>query len=52
MRTKKKIAMLVAMAAAAVVLVSLVGSGPALAQMIWLRTSNPAAARESCTVLA
>jgi len=33
---KKKIAMLVAMAAAAVVvLVALVGSGPALAQMIW-----------------
>jgi hypothetical protein len=35
MRTKKKIAMLVAMATAVVVLVSLVGSGPALAQMIW-----------------
>ena len=36
MRTKKKIAMLVAMAAAAVVvLVALVGSGPALAQQIW-----------------
>jgi hypothetical protein len=35
MRTKKKIAMLVAMAAAAVVLVALVGSGPASAQMIW-----------------
>ena len=35
MPTKKKIAMLVAMAAAVVVLVSLVGSGPALAQMIW-----------------
>jgi hypothetical protein len=36
MPTKKKIAMLVAMAAAAVVvLVALVGSGPALAQMIW-----------------
>src|SRR5215217_5167278 len=34
MRTKKKIAMLVAMAAA-VVLVALVGSGPALAQQIW-----------------
>ena len=34
MRTKKKIAMLVAMAAA-VVLVALVGSGPASAQMIW-----------------
>jgi hypothetical protein len=32
MRTKKKIAMLVAMA---VVLVTLVGSGPALAQKIW-----------------
>ena len=35
MRTKKKIAMLVAMAAAAAVLVALVGSGPASAQMIW-----------------
>ena len=34
MRTKKKIAMLVAMAAA-VVLVALVGSGPALSQKIW-----------------
>ena len=34
MRTKKKIAMLVAMAAA-VMLVALVGSGPASAQMIW-----------------
>jgi uncharacterized membrane protein len=34
MPTKKKIAMLVAMAAA-VVLVALVGSGPALAQQIW-----------------
>jgi hypothetical protein len=34
MRTNKKIAMLVAMAAA-VVLVALVGSGPASAQMIW-----------------
>ena len=34
MRTKKKIAMLVAMAAA-VVLVALVGSAPASAQMIW-----------------
>jgi hypothetical protein len=33
MRTKKKIAMMVAMAA--VVLVALVGSGPALAQQIW-----------------
>src|SRR5919107_343073 len=33
MRTKKKIAMMVAMAAA--VLVALVGSGPALAQQIW-----------------
>jgi hypothetical protein len=31
----KKIALLVAMAAAAVVLVALVGSGPASAQMIW-----------------
>jgi hypothetical protein len=35
MRTKKKIAMLVAMAAVVVVLVALVGSGPASAQMIW-----------------
>jgi hypothetical protein len=34
MRTKK-IAMLVVMAAAVVVLVALVGSGPALAQQIW-----------------
>jgi hypothetical protein len=34
MPTKKKIAMMVAMAAAVVVLVALVGSGPALAQMI------------------
>ena len=34
MPTKKKIAMLVAMAAAVVVLVALVGSGPALAK-IW-----------------
>ncbi len=33
MRTKKKIAMMVALAA--VVLVALVGSGPALAQTIW-----------------
>src|SRR5919112_6432136 len=33
MRTKKKIAMMVAVAA--VVLVALVGSGPALAQQIW-----------------
>jgi hypothetical protein len=33
MRTKKKIAMMVAMAS--VVLVALVGSGPALAQQIW-----------------
>ena len=33
MRTKKKIAMMVAMAA--VVLVALVGSGPAMAQKIW-----------------
>jgi hypothetical protein len=35
MRTKKKIAMLVATAAVVVMLVSLVGSGPALAQQIW-----------------
>ena len=52
---KKKIAMLVAMAAAAVVvLVAFVGSGPALAQMIWgvvQCDSDPCYATEAHEVL-